>query len=197
MKPSKIKNGKRMKDFLNSIHPVPPTILEEYLSHYQPYTLPKRTIMTAPGETERFMYLVKEGIQKSYYLSTEKQHVIAFAYAPSFSGIPESFFTQAPSRYFLETITDSHFIRLPYEKHQQLMAEFREIETLFRKATEFFLVGLLHRQHELMAHDMETRFKAFVKRSPHLLQMVAQKDIASYLGMDATNFSKLMNRIRI
>ena len=153
--------------------------------------------MTAPGETERYMYYVIEGIQKSYYLNDRKQHIIAFAYAPSFSGIPESFFTQTPSRYFLETITDSYFLRLPYQKHQELMKKHRPIETLFRKATELFLVGVIQRQHELMAFDIETRFKMFVKRSPHLLSMVPQKDLASYLRMDSTNFSKLINRIRI
>ena len=77
------------------------------------------------------------------------------------------------------------------------MQEHREIETLFRKATELFLVGVIQRQHELMAFDIETRFRVFVKRSAHLLQMVPQKDLASYLRMDATNFSKFMNSIKI
>lgn len=186
-----------MKAFLSNIYSVKEDILDVYLSHWKAYDLSKRTIMTAPGETERYMYFVLEGIQKSYYAHEDKQHIIAFAYAPSFSGIPESFFTQTPSRYFLETITDSKFIRLSYEKHQALLQEYRELDTLFRKATELFLVGVLQRQHELMAFDMETRFKLFVKRSPHLLNMVSQKDLASYLRMDSTNFSKLMNSIRI
>ena len=77
------------------------------------------------------------------------------------------------------------------------MAKHRPIETLFRITTERFLVGVLQRQHELMAFDMETRFKLFVKRSPHLLNTISQKDLASYLRMDSTNFSKLMNSIRI
>ncbi len=189
--------SKRMKEFLSGIHRVNDYILDEYIAHWTEYALPKKTIMTAPGETERYIYYVIEGIQKSYYLSEHKQHIIAFAYAPSFSGIPESFFTQTPSRYFLETITDSKFLRLSFEKHQQLMERHREIETLFRKATELFLMGVIQRQHELMAFDMETRFKVFVKRSAHLLNMVSQKDLASYLRMDSTNFSKLMNSVRI
>lgn len=153
--------------------------------------------MTAPGDTERFIYFVIEGIQKSYYQIGDKQHIIAFAYPPSFSGIPESFFTQSPSKYFLETLTDSKFMRLPFTIHEQLMKEHREIETLFRKATEFFLAGVIERHHELMAFDIESRFKNFVRRSPHLLNMIPQKDLASYLRIDPTNFSKMMNSIKI
>ena len=186
-----------MKAFLSAIHKINDRILDEYISHWKEYAAPKKTIMTSPGETERFMYYVLEGIQKSYYLNEGKQHIIAFAYAPSFSGIPESFLTQTPSRYYLETISDSKFLRISFDKHQRLMQEHREIETLFRKATESFLVGMIQRHHELMAFDIETRFKTFVKRSPHLLNMIPQKDLASYLRMDSTNFSKLINSIQI
>lgn len=153
--------------------------------------------MRSEGQVEKYLYFVISGVQKSYYFYKGKEHVIAFAYPPSFSGIPESFFTQTPSRYYLETITDSSFLRISFEQHQQFMVEHREIETLFRKITEIFLYGVIQRQHEMMALSTEDRFRAFVNRSAHLLQIIPQKDIASYLGIDATNFSKLINRIRI
>jgi CRP-like cAMP-binding protein len=186
-----------MKTFLSGISPVKDEILNAYISHWTEYTVPRKTVMTAPGETERYMYFVLEGIQKSYYLNDNKQHIIAFTYPPSFSGIPESFLTQTPSKYFLETIGDSKFLRLPFEKHQQLMKEYREIETLFRKAAELLLIGIVQRHYELMAFDIETRFKTFTQRSPHLLNMISHKDLASYLCIDSTNFSKLFNNIRI
>ena len=63
-----------MKAFLNQIHPIEDRILEEYLSHWSPYSASRKTIMTAPGETERYIYYVVEGIQKSYYLQEDKQH---------------------------------------------------------------------------------------------------------------------------
>ena len=153
--------------------------------------------MTAPGDTERYWYFVEKGIQKSYYIHEDKQHVIAFTYPPSFTGIPESFFSQSPSRYYLETITDSQFLRISFEKHQEMMEKHRAIETLFRKGAENLLAGVLERYFELMAYDIETRFKSFVKRSPHLLGIISQKDLASYLRIDSTNFSKLINSIRI
>lgn len=186
-----------LKDFLSRIHTVPDPILDEYASHWSPYSLPKKTIMTAPGDTEQYFYYVLSGIQKSYYLTDDKIHVIAFIYPPSFSAIPESVITGKPSKYYLETITDSTFLRIPISKHQELIDEHRDIETMSRKYTEAILVGLLERYYELMAFDIETRFKSFVQRSPHLLSMVSQKDLASYLRIDPTNFSKLINRVRI
>jgi CRP-like cAMP-binding protein len=156
-----------VKHFLSEIYQVNDEILDKYISEWTEYTAPKRTIMTAPGETERYMYFVLEGVQKSYYLNNDKQHIIAFTYPPSFSGIPESFLTQTPSKYFLEAITYSRFLRLSFEKHQKLMHQHREIETLFRKATELFLAGMVQRHYELMAFNIETRIQnLYKKKSP-------------------------------
>ncbi len=186
-----------MKAFFDQIHKVEEEILDEYLKAWQPYEVPKKTIMTYEGDVERYMYFVLEGVQKSYYLNNGKEQIIAFTYFPSFSGIPESFLTQSPSKYFLTTITESKFLRISFEEHQRLLKAYRPIETLFRKATELLLIDMLNRYFEMTVLDMETRFKNFTFRSPHLLQMVSQKDLASYLRMDASNFSKLMGKIKI
>jgi len=186
-----------MKDYFNQIHTIDEQILDSYLKKWQPYHAPKNTILTWQGDTEKYMYYVLEGVQKSYYVHNGKEYIIAFTYAPSFSGIPESFMTQTPSAYFLTTITESHFLRIPFDVHQQMMTEHRAIETLFRKGTELLFADTMHRYIELMAFDIETRFRNFVTRSPHLLQMVTQKDLASYLRIDPTNFSKLLGKIKI
>ena len=184
-------------EYLSALHPVPKDILEEYTSLWKPFEVSKKTVMTAPGDTERYWYYVIDGIQKSYYQYEGKQHVIAFTYSPSFTGIPESFFGQKPSRYFLESITDSKMIRISHNDHQRMLDQYREIDRLFRIATEWLLEGILERYYQLMALDMEARFKIFTERSPHLLGLVAQKDLASYLKIDPTNFSKLMNSVKI
>ncbi len=186
-----------LKSFLSTFHTIDEKVTERYVSQWKRLSFPKQHIITAPGEVESYLYFVVKGVQKSYYLHGNKEHIIAFAYAPSFSGIPESFFTQKPSRYYLESITASEVLRISCERHQELLNEYRDIDTLFRKITEKFLDGVIQRQHEIMALNMEERFMAFVKRSAPLLQMIPHKEIASYLRIDATNFSKLMNRIRI
>jgi CRP-like cAMP-binding protein len=186
-----------LKKFLSTFYGVNEKILEEYLSHWSKYSVSKKTIITKSGEIENYMYFVEKGVQKSYYLNEEKEHVMFFASNPSFSGIVESFLTQTPSNYFLETITDSKFLRLSFEKHNQLIKEHPEIETLFRKVTEYFLIIVVEKLQQLMTFNTETRFKNFMKNDSHMINMIPQKDIASYLRIDPTNFSKLINTVKI
>lgn len=186
-----------LKKKLSDIYEVNKDVLEEYLSAWSMLSVSKKTIMTECGKTERYIYFVMKGIQKSYYINNGKEHIMFFAYPPSFSGIMESFFTQSPSRYYLETISDSEFLRLPYAKHLQFISKYRALETLFRKLTEQLLSEIIERHHELLAFDAKTRFKTFMQRSPHLLHMIPHKSLASYLRIDPTNFSKMMNHIRV
>jgi CRP-like cAMP-binding protein len=186
-----------LEKFLQKIYPLENQVMEEYLSHWENHEATRKTIITSAGKTERYLYYVMEGIQRSYHLNDGKEHIIAFTYPPSFSGIPESFLVQKPSKYFLETITESRFLRISFEQHQQMMVKYRPIETLFRKTTETILIGVLERHYELMAYTIEERFKAFMERSPHLLNLVPHKDLASYLRIDPTNFSKLLSSVKL
>lgn len=187
-----------LSTYLKTIDPtIADSILTDYTNAWQEVTVPKKTLLTKEGQTQKELLFVVEGIQKSYYLNDGKEHVIAFTYAPSFSGIPESFFTQSPSNYHLKTISDSVLLKISYQEHMRFLHEHRPIESLYRKALEHLLGGLVTRHHELMAFSIEERFRAFTKRSPHLLNLVPHKDIASYLRIDPSNFSKLMGTVKI
>jgi hypothetical protein len=63
--------------------------------------------------------------------------------------------------------------------------------------TSIALKGVLERQIELQCFSAEEKFKNLLKRSPHVLQLIPHKYLASYLGIDATTFSKLLGSVRI
>jgi CRP-like cAMP-binding protein len=187
-----------LKLFLNKLHPLTADELDAFTANWQPVTFKRKTILTAAGETEKYLYFVTEGVQRAFYLGDDnKEATIVFTYPPSFSGVADSFLTQTPSLYFLETITASRFLRIGYDEVQQHLKNIPNLQQLFFKATSFALKGALERHVELQCFSNEEKFKTLLKRSPHILNLVPHKYLASYLGMDATNFSKLMSNVRI
>jgi CRP-like cAMP-binding protein len=187
-----------LQTFVNSILPLPPEALNAFLANWQDLTVKRKTILTVAGETERHLYFVLEGVQRAFYLGDDnKEATIVFTYPPSFSGVADSFLTQTPSRYFLETITASRLLRIGYDQVNQLIQTHSSIQQLFFKATAFALKGALERHIELQSFSNEEKFKTLLKRSPHILHLVPHKYLASYLGMDATNFSKLLGSVRL
>lgn len=172
--------------------------MEKFLAIWQPFDCKRKTILTTAGETEKYLYFVLEGVQRAFYIGNEKQEAtIVFTYAPSFSGVAGSFLTQTPSKYFLETLTGSRFLRASYKQLAQLMNEYPAIQRMVLQLTSFALKGVLERQIELQCFSAEEKFKTLLKRSPHVLQIIPHKYLASYLGIDATTFSKLLGSVRL
>ena len=158
----------------------------------------RKTVLTAAGETERYLYFVLEGVQRVFYVGADHpEATIVFTYPYSFAGVADSFLAQQPSRFFFETLTASKMLRTSYQQLQQLMDKYQSVERLIRLATSYALMGVLERQVELLSYTAEEKFRTLLKRSPHVLQLIPHKYLASYLGIDASTFSKLLATVRI
>ncbi len=174
---------------------------EEWLAfseHWKPFIAKRKTILTAAGETEKYVYFVLDGIQRAFYLGEkDKEATIVFTYPPSFSGVADSALTQLPSKFYFETLTASRFLRLHTDQLFVLMDQYPGINKMIMKTLSLTLHGVLNRQAEIQIFSSEEKFKTLLKRSPHLLNLVPHKYIASYLGIDPTNFSKLLGSVEI
>lgn len=163
----------------------------------KPRNFKKGEFITVPGQVQKEIYFVRSGVQMSYFDSENKSHVIAFTFSPNLCAIPESFSFQQPSKYYLTNLTDSEMDYLTFDQLNALFNLSPSIERLFRRMTEAVLSGLINRHIELHSQTINERFQSFCQRSPHLLQLVPHKYLASYLNIDPTNFSKLFNSVRI
>jgi CRP-like cAMP-binding protein len=187
-----------LKRYVLAIHPLADEEWQAFANIWQEVEYKRKTVLTAAGETERYLYFVLEGVQRAFYVGTDNpEATIVFTYPHSFSGVADSFLTQKPSRFFFETLTASKLLRTSYQQVQQLMDKYHAIERLIRISTSYALMGVLERQVELLSYSAEEKFKTLLKRSPHVLQLIPHKYLASYLGIDASTFSKLLATVRI
>lgn len=188
----------QLQQFISAIYPLKEKEWNAFADIWSPFECKRKTILTAAGETERYLYFVLEGLQRAYYISDDnKEGTIVFTYPPSFSGVADSFLTQTPSRYFFETLTASRFLRTTYHQVDELMQQYPDIQRMILKTTAFALKGVLERQAELQCFSAEEKFRTLLKRSPHVLQIIPHKYLASYLGIDPATFSKLLGSKKI
>jgi CRP-like cAMP-binding protein len=186
------------RQFITAAYPLKTEELDALSDIWQPYECKRKTVLTTAGETERYLYFVLEGVQRAFYIGGEKQEAtIVFMYPPSFAGVADSFLTQTPSKFFFETLTTSRFLRTTYKQIDDLNNQYPNIQRMILYLTGFILKGVLERQIELQCFSAEEKFRALLKRSPHVLQIIPHKYLASYLGLDATTFSKLLGSVRL
>lgn len=185
-----------LRSFLENIYPLTSFEVELLLESWELVSFNRKEVITREGTHEKYMYFVVEGVQRAYYLKDGKEITIVFTYCPSFCGNIDSLLTRTPSRYFIETITESNLLRRSYNEIEELAARYHGINMLLRKATEAALVGVNRKHYELLALSMEEKFESFYNRSAFLINQIPHKYIASYLGIDPTNFSKILKKHR-
>ncbi|MBN8858590.1 MAG: Crp/Fnr family transcriptional regulator [Sphingobacteriales bacterium] len=165
---------------------------------WTPVSYKRKEIVTMAGEKEKYLYFVLEGVQRVVYLDEQdREATLVFTYPYSFGGVLDALMQQQPSRYFYETLTPSSFLRAPFAHLQELMDVHPNISTMIRKGITAALSGVLERIVELQCFSSEEKFRKLMQRSPHILQLVPHKYLANYLGIDPSNFSKLINSVKI
>jgi len=188
----------QLHQFIFAIQPLKDEEWQLFSAIWQPFECKRKTILTAAGETEKHLYFVIEGLQRAFYVGDDqKEATIVFTYPPSFSGVADSFLTQTPSKCFFETLTTSRFLRTSHRQLEELMNKYPAVQHLVLRLTAFALKGVLERQIEIQCFSAEEKFRALLKRSPHVLQIIPHKYLASYLGIDPATFSKLLGTVRL
>ena len=165
---------------------------------WEPFEAKRKEMLTTEGAIEKYVYFVTDGVQRVYYYDENHyEATIVFTYPPSFGGVIDSMLLQRPSAYYYETLTASSFLRAPAALLLTLMDTDKDIAAIIHKGVVQALSGIMQRMTELQCFSSEDKFRRLLSRSPHILQLVPHKYLANYLGIDPTNFSKLINKVRI
>jgi CRP-like cAMP-binding protein len=179
-------------------HHMSDEIWDAFTGIWHPFSAKRKEIITRTGEMEHFLYLVTKGVQRVVYFDEKgREATLVFTYPPSFGGVLDSFLLQKPSSYDYEALTPSEFIRTSHQELQQFRSMYPHIEQVILEGLVATVSGLLERMVELQCFTSEEKFRKLLQRSPHILQLVPHKYLANYLGIDPTNFSKLINHVKI
>ncbi|GEP92284.1 cAMP-binding domain of CRP or a regulatory subunit of cAMP-dependent protein kinases [Chitinophaga terrae (ex Kim and Jung 2007)] len=181
----------------NAIMPLPATEWEALAACWTPVKFKRKEIITPTGEIEKYLYFVVKGVQRVFSLDGEKETTLIFSYTGSFSGIMDSFQLQKPSPWYLEALTHSEMLRLNFADFVRLTDEYPLLQKWVRIGSVAALSGVLERYNELIAFTAEQKFRKLLTRSPHVLQLIPHKYLASYLGIDPATFSKLLSTVKL
>lgn len=165
-----------------------------FIEPWKPFSFDKNTIITENGQTERYFYYVHEGLIRGYFIKHGVEYNIGFSYNGDYSGIYDSFIGQQPATWTLETIDASKGLRIEYNKLMALLDNHKFMERWLRLFYQQVLVGFGIFTKSILADSAEEKFNRLMNQSPHVVQMIPQKHLASYLGMTPETFSRMRKK---
>lgn len=167
-----------------------------FLSKTTTQTYKAKTILLNANQVSNHTYFVNSGILRSFTINDNiVEHILHFACEGWWIGDMYSYITQKSGNLFIEVLEDAEVVTISKENHQQLYHEIPKLERFFRILAENSLVAHQERLMDNLSLTAEERFEKFCSKYPTLIQHVAQKQIASYIGVTPEFFSKMKARL--
>ena len=169
-------------------------VMKDFLLPWKPFEFDRNAIVTDFDQVEKYFYFVYKGVLRGYFIKNGLEYNMGFSYDGEYSGVYDSFVTRMPSTWALETITPTRGLRIDYDSLMRLFDEHKAIERWGRLFYQRVLVGFGVFIKSILADTAEEKFNRLVQQSPHVLQIIPQKHLASYLGMTPETFSRMRKK---
>lgn len=148
------------------------------------------------GEICRNIYFVEEGCLRMYHTDNAGyDHTILFAPENWWAVDIASFSHRKPAFYSLMALEDTRLFYLSYPVLEELYKSAPKFERFFRILTQNGFNMYQERITSALSLTAEERYAMFRKLYPGLETRIAQKHIASYIGITPVFLSKLRHRV--
>ncbi len=186
-----------LKAFFNNVPGLSDEFFDAMLPKWKARHYKRKTVITAEGDVELLLYFVIEGVQRCYTLHHDKEFTTVFTYPHSFAGVIDSFLLQTPAALTFETLTSSKLLYISHHDFFALADLHPQLDKWMRIMLAHTLSGVLVRNKELSMFSAAEKLSSLFARSPHLFNLIPHKYIASYIGVEKTTLSKMMNNIKL
>lgn len=167
---------------------------EEFNHLFKRLEVPARTILLQEGQVSKTMFLIEKGCLRTWINNDGKEITTQFFFEGDSVSSIESFRTNQPSLYSIESIEPCILQTITQKDFQTILERSPELkmkleDRLFRRL--FQSQQLLY---SFLKNNPRQRYEELIETHPHIVQRVPQHYIASYLGITSVSLSRIRNR---
>lgn len=172
--------------------------INEFWANAQSVTYLKRQLLLEENQVNRYLYLVKEGVIRSFVSDGKgKTYTKNFFSStnPNFAVSFPSFLLKEPSLFSIDAVVDSEV----WAWHSDYIHEIISSDIRFFNFFRYYLGRLFYqlevKEIRMLRSDREEHYLLFKKERPEVVKTVPLHYIASYLGITAETLSRIRKRV--
>jgi CRP-like cAMP-binding protein len=192
-----LKNLQQIKAYLDQIATISEQDWDFFTSKLQRRTLPKKTVFLKINEIENHISFIESGVVRLFIPkeNPEKEITFGFSFKNQFISAYDSFLTQQPSLYQLQTLIETTVLSISYNDLQEVYKKTTIGNLIGRLTAERLFLIKSKREQNLLNLSAEERYVILFKERPELLKIIPLKYISSYIGVTAQALSRIRKRV--
>lgn len=156
----------------------------------------RNTIIKSPKRIFDRLYCITEGAVRTYYINEKEEDITYLLQVKGdFFGDYESYITEKPSKFIIETVVDTQVICIYKEVIDQLSEQDIFWMQFSKKIADMAFLDAKRRINELLFYSPEKRYLNLVQKNPAIIHNIPQKYISTYLGVTPQSLSRIRKRL--
>ncbi|MEP7373846.1 MAG: Crp/Fnr family transcriptional regulator [Chitinophagaceae bacterium] len=186
---------KSLTGFFDAISPLKEKTWEELLPLFKETALSANEYFVRENEVARKIAFLESGVVRAFFINQEGQEYNKqFFVGPSSIGGYTSLLTGKANLIPQQALTDCKICSCDFRSLTDRYDQYPDLERLARKMAEYYFLEKEKKELEIVLLDASQRYRIFQKEFPTLEQLIPQYHIASYLGISATQLSRIRHQ---
>lgn len=156
--------------------------------------VPSKTTLLAEGEIAKTMFYIEKGCLRTWVNSDGKDITTQFFFEGDSVSSFDSFRTNTPSLYSLESIEPCVLQTMPLKYLMKIVQEQPDLKKEFEEQLVIRLFQIQQLFYSFLKNNPQQRYEELLMKYPQIVQRVPQHYIASYLGVTPVSLSRIRNR---
>lgn len=157
----------------------------------------KKRLLLRQSEKCDQIYFVNKGLLRSYSIGQDgKEATVMFAFADWWITDMYSFVKERPALTNIQAMENSEVLSLSKQNLDQLYQRIPKFERFFRVLMQNAYIREQYRVWENISLTAEKKYSSLLKKYPQIEQQLAQKYIASYLGITPEFLCSMKRRLQ-
>lgn len=157
----------------------------------------KGTVLLRQGDVPTKCYFVLKGCVRQYAIDESGKEVTSNFYTEEQAvSIFNRHQQNKQSAYTFTCLEDSVLVVGDLDAEKDMLQKHTQLETMIRMMVEENLGEVQEEWALFIASTPEERYKALLRKRPHLVNRVPQHQLSSYLGMTPESLSRIKKRIQ-
>lgn len=185
----------KIQEYIQKLSPLSDEAMQDLLLVAEKIYLKPKEYFVKLGEYANQIGFLEEGIIRAYYTNSEgKEYNKNLFSAPAIIGSYVSLITHQPNQLPQQALTDSLIWKISISDLENITRKHCDLERLRRVIAEYYFVQKEKREVEMALLDADERYRIFQKEYPGVELQIPQYHIASYLGISATQLSRIRKK---
>lgn len=185
----------KIRNYIESITPINDSDWQYFSSKLQEIKLKKNAVLLKNGAIEKHLSFISKGIVRLFIPQEKGDVTFGFLFDNQFVTGYDSFVTQAPSEYQIETLTETTLWKISLHDLNDVYEKTDSGNIIGRKMAENMFLIKSKRELSLLSKTAEERYLDLFTDRPNLFKQVPLKYIASYIGVTPQALSRIRKRI--